>query len=258
MVMITHDLGVVAGRADRVAVMYAGRVVETAPTRELFTTTRHPYTEALLQSIPKIEQSSHTRLEAITGRPPDLVAPPVGCRFAPRCRYAEDRCLVDDPALTATDTDQHAVACWFPVGTEAGEAALARNLAAGHTAAGLTVARRRHRWRREHQPSACCADQSRGDHKDETQEMGRARRDRRNRARSVRRRRQRQRCDHRHDRRDGHDRWGRRGHDRGRDDGAAPAARPPPPQAERRPRPRRRAEAATAGRTARRRSPARR
>ena len=140
MVMITHDLGVVAGRADRVAVMYAGRAVETAPTRELFTTTRHPYTEALLQSIPKIEQSSHTRLEAITGRPPDLVAPPVGCRFAPRCRYAQDRCLVDDPALTATDTDQHAVACWFPVGTEAGEAALARNLAAGHTAAGLTVA----------------------------------------------------------------------------------------------------------------------
>ncbi len=140
MVMITHDLGVVAGRADRVAVMYAGRAVETAPTRDLFTTTRHPYTEALLQSIPKIEHASHTRLEAITGRPPDLVSPPTGCRFSPRCRYAQDRCLVDDPALTATDSEGHAVACFFPVGTEAGEAALARNMSAGHTAAGLTVA----------------------------------------------------------------------------------------------------------------------
>jgi peptide/nickel transport system ATP-binding protein len=141
MVMITHDLGVVAGRADRVGVMYAGRIVETAPTRELFVATRHPYTEALLQSIPKIERTSHTRLEAISGRPPDLVAPPTGCRFSPRCRYAQDRCLVEDPALTSIDSGAHAVACFFPVGTELGEAALARNMAAGHTATGLTIAR---------------------------------------------------------------------------------------------------------------------
>ena len=73
MVLVTHDLGVVAGRTDDIAVMYAGRIVEKAPTRALFAQTRHPYTEALLKSIPKLAQPSHTRLEAITGRPPDLV-----------------------------------------------------------------------------------------------------------------------------------------------------------------------------------------
>ena len=139
MVMITHDLGVVAGRADHVAVMYAGRVVETAPTRQLFQMTRHPYTRALLESIPRLEQTSHTRLAAISGRPPDLVSPPVGCRFSPRCRYAQARCLVEDPALTSTGVQGHTVACFFPVGTSAGEEALARNEADGHTAAGLTL-----------------------------------------------------------------------------------------------------------------------
>ena len=82
MVLVTHDLGVVAGRADDIAVMYAGRIVEKAPTRALFSETRHPYTEALLKSIPKLAQPSHTRLEAISGRPPDLVNPPPGCKFA--------------------------------------------------------------------------------------------------------------------------------------------------------------------------------
>ena len=90
MILVTHDLGVVAGRTDDIAVMYAGRFVEKAPTRSLFSAVRHPYTEALLKSIPKLAQPSHTRLDAIGGRPPDLVSPPPGCKFAPRCPYAQD------------------------------------------------------------------------------------------------------------------------------------------------------------------------
>ena len=139
MVLITHDLGVVAGRADHVAVMYAGRIVESAPTRTLFAQPRHPYTEALLNSIPNLEAPSHTRLTAISGRPPDMVAPPVGCRFAPRCRYAQARCLVEDPELMPAGTQEHTHACFYPVGTSAGEEALARNQADGRTAAGLDI-----------------------------------------------------------------------------------------------------------------------
>ena len=85
MVLITHDLGVVAGRADEIAVMYAGRIVEHAPTAVLFENMKMPYTEALLSSIPKLGEASHTRLATIPGRPPDLVHPPAGCKFAPRC-----------------------------------------------------------------------------------------------------------------------------------------------------------------------------
>jgi peptide/nickel transport system ATP-binding protein len=101
--------------------------------------TRHPYTRALLESIPRLEHTSHTRLAAISGRPPDLVSPPVGCRFSPRCHYAQARCLVEDPALTSTGVEGHSVACFFPVGTAAGEEALARNEADGRTAAGLPL-----------------------------------------------------------------------------------------------------------------------
>jgi peptide/nickel transport system ATP-binding protein len=120
MILVTHDLGVVAGRAQDIAVMYAGRVVEQASASALFTAVRHPYTEALLESIPKLEMASHTRLEAIGGRPPDLVNLPTGCTFAPRCRYAQDRCLVEEPALVPDATDPtHLVACHFPVGTSA-------------------------------------------------------------------------------------------------------------------------------------------
>jgi peptide/nickel transport system ATP-binding protein len=139
MVLVTHDLGVVAGRAEATAVMYAGRVVEYAPTRELFTATRHPYTEALLKSIPKLDQASHTRLEAIVGRPPDLIAPPVGCKFAARCPYAQPRCLEEEPELTEAESPGHTFRCFYPVGTEAGKRALADNLAAGVTATGLPV-----------------------------------------------------------------------------------------------------------------------
>jgi len=131
MILVTHDLGVVAGRADDVAVMYAGRIVEKAPTRTLFANMRHPYTEALLQSIPKLAMPNHSRLQAIGGRPPDLVNPPPGCKFAPRCPYAQDRCHEEDPPLASRENPEHRFACFYPVGTPEGADALARNRAAG-------------------------------------------------------------------------------------------------------------------------------
>ncbi len=117
MILVTHDLGVVAGRADEIAVMYAGRVVEKAPTRTLFHHMRHPYTEALLKSIPKIELPSHTRRQAIAGRPPDRVHPPAGCKFAPRCPYVQDKCREEEPPLMEAETPGHVQRCWFPVDT---------------------------------------------------------------------------------------------------------------------------------------------
>ena len=113
MILVTHDLGVVAGRTHRLAVMYAGRMVETSTTETVFANMRHPYTEALLASIPRIEQPSQTPLEALPGRPPDLMELDQGCRFAPRCRYATDRCRVEDPMLLF-DRAGHGVACWYP------------------------------------------------------------------------------------------------------------------------------------------------
>ena len=131
MILVTHDLGVVAGRTSEIAVMYAGKIVERAPTRTLFAEMRMPYTEALLRSIPRIEYPSHTRLLAITGRPPDLANPPIGCNFAPRCPYAQERCRVEEPPLMPADTPGHEFACWYPVGTPEGDAALEANLSAG-------------------------------------------------------------------------------------------------------------------------------
>jgi oligopeptide/dipeptide ABC transporter ATP-binding protein len=116
MVLVTHDLGVVAGRADDVVVMYAGQIVEQAATATLFSNVKMPYTEALLRSIPKLSQPSHTPLTAIPGRPPDLVSPPLGCRFAPRCAYVQDRCREEQPPLVAAATPGHQYRCWFPVG----------------------------------------------------------------------------------------------------------------------------------------------
>ena len=142
MVLVTHDLGVVAGRADHTAVMYAGQIVEHAATRDLFTRTSHPYTEALLKSIPKLSQPSHTRLEAISGRPPDLVNPPSGCTFAARCPYAQPKCLASEPPLDDSANVGHSFRCFFPVGTDAGKQALESNLAAGVTASGMPVSRR--------------------------------------------------------------------------------------------------------------------
>jgi peptide/nickel transport system ATP-binding protein len=131
MVLVTHDLGVVAGRADEIAVMYAGQIVERAPTRTLFAQMRMPYTEGLLKSIPKLEQPSHSRLQIIGGRPPDLVTPPPGCKFAPRCPYAQERCHAEEPPLVEADTPGHYYKCWYPVGTAEGKLALEKNLSAG-------------------------------------------------------------------------------------------------------------------------------
>jgi peptide/nickel transport system ATP-binding protein len=139
MVLVTHDLGVVAGRTDEIAVMYAGQIVETAPTRTLFANVRMPYTEALLKSIPKLEHPSHTRLQIIGGRPPQLVAPPPGCRFAPRCPYAQERCHNEPPPLIEAEEPGHLYRCWFPVGTDANREALERNLAEGVPAAVAAV-----------------------------------------------------------------------------------------------------------------------
>jgi peptide/nickel transport system ATP-binding protein len=139
MMLVTHDLGVVAGRTDEVAVMYAGRIVEKAPTRVLFKQMRHPYTEALLKSIPRVEYHSHTRLRAIPGRPPEVIDPPPRCSFAPRCRYAQPKCLQETPPLVPTPAPGHLYACFFPVGTAEGEDALFRNRRDGATATGRSL-----------------------------------------------------------------------------------------------------------------------
>ncbi len=138
LILITHDLGVTRGRTDRIGVMYAGRLVEQAPAVDLFNDMRHPYTEALLESIPNTNMPSHTRLRPIPGRPPDLLSPPPGCPYAPRCRSAQPDCLEAMPQLVE-GLEGHLYACHHPVGTTRGEAARAANLAAGHTATGLPV-----------------------------------------------------------------------------------------------------------------------
>ncbi len=114
-ILVTHDLGVVAGRADEIVVMYAGRIVERAPTATLFHDTHMPYTQALMDSIPRLSDPSGTRLHAIAGRPPDLIHPPSGCRFAPRCPYVQDKCRENDPPLRTAASSDHLFACWFPL-----------------------------------------------------------------------------------------------------------------------------------------------
>ena len=113
--LITHDMGVIAGRADRVNVMYAGKIVEQAPTEELFESMRHPYTAALLASIPRLSQNSSAALYSIPGLPPDLSHPPAWCRFQPRCQFATARCREEEPLLTGA-TPEHQYACFNPVG----------------------------------------------------------------------------------------------------------------------------------------------
>jgi oligopeptide/dipeptide ABC transporter ATP-binding protein len=114
-ILVTHDLGVVASRADDIIVMYAGRIVERAPTRTLFHDTKMPYTRALMDSIPRLADPSGARLNAIAGRPPDLINPPVGCRFAPRCPYVQDKCRENEPPLRTVGSPDHLFACWFPL-----------------------------------------------------------------------------------------------------------------------------------------------
>jgi oligopeptide/dipeptide ABC transporter ATP-binding protein len=111
LIFITHNLGIVAKMCDQLAVMYAGRVVESGPVSRIFNAPAHPYTEALLNSIPRISDSVQ-RLTAIEGQPPDLSALPRGCAFAPRCVRAFDRCRVETPPEFAPSADQKA-RCWL-------------------------------------------------------------------------------------------------------------------------------------------------
>ncbi|WP_419553323.1 ABC transporter ATP-binding protein [Candidatus Poriferisodalis sp.] len=155
LVLITHDLGIVAGRTDEVVVMYAGRIVERAPTTTLFRNMKMPYTEALFRSIPKVTDDSHARLEIIGGQPPEMTRLGPGCKFAPRCKYAQDLCVAEEPALIpapasasssravlgdqagdhdAGDTPApgvHEYRCFYPVGTDEAAEALERNIASG-------------------------------------------------------------------------------------------------------------------------------
>lgn len=114
-ILVTHDLGVIAGRTERVAVMYGGRIVEQAATNAVFTGPRHPYTEALFEALPEMAGPASRSLYSIPGRPPDLSAPTAGCSFAPRCRHARDWCASHEPALDG-DHPGHTYACFFPVG----------------------------------------------------------------------------------------------------------------------------------------------
>jgi peptide/nickel transport system ATP-binding protein len=115
--LITHDMGVIAGRTDRVVVMYAGKVAEEASTRELFRAKRHPYSEALLASVPRLDQARSDRLVSIAGLPPDLSQTITNCRFAPRCRYATDVCREQEPPLNSdgAPVGDHRFACFHPV-----------------------------------------------------------------------------------------------------------------------------------------------
>jgi oligopeptide transport system ATP-binding protein len=112
-VLITHDLGVVAGLADRVMVMYAGREVEVGTADEVFYHTRHPYTLGLLASLPRLDDVGDEHLQPIRGAPPSLINRPSGCSFHPRCDFARDNCSVDDPPLRPIDESDHCSACHY-------------------------------------------------------------------------------------------------------------------------------------------------
>jgi len=111
MVIITHNLGVVARYAHRVVVMYAGKIVETGTAEDIYRNPKHPYTIALLNSVPRLDATERVRLDAIEGLPPDLVDMPPGCAFAPRCKFAFEQCTQEAPVLEETDPN-HTSACW--------------------------------------------------------------------------------------------------------------------------------------------------
>jgi oligopeptide/dipeptide ABC transporter ATP-binding protein len=116
MILITHNLGVVAEMCDEVAVMYAGRIVERGSVAAVLQRPRMRYTQALLQSVPQMHTPSHARLPVIEGQPPNLIAPPAGCGFAPRCAHRTERCATQRPAFSGDDDeDGHVYACWNPV-----------------------------------------------------------------------------------------------------------------------------------------------
>jgi oligopeptide/dipeptide ABC transporter ATP-binding protein len=114
-ILITHDLGVVAGMTDRVVVMYAGKVMETAPTEEIFANPRHPYTLGLLASVPRLDEERQSQLKTIEGAPPDLIKPPPGCPFMPRCAFARAICRTMPPLDFVAGARDHYKACWVDV-----------------------------------------------------------------------------------------------------------------------------------------------
>lgn len=115
MILVSHNLGVVAGRTDEVLVLYGGNVVEHGPTAEVFRNPRHRYTEALLSAMPAMNQPAHTRLRTIAGQPPDLASRPAGCPFAPRCTSAQAKCHETMPAVNTGAHPAHRFACHFPL-----------------------------------------------------------------------------------------------------------------------------------------------
>jgi len=112
-IWITHDLGVIASLADRVVVMYGGQIVEEGPVGEIYGSPQHPYTLALLESVPRLDQKG-SNLTSIKGQPPAMYSPPTRCTFAPRCKYAYDRCLEENPVLESLSPTRQ-VACWWDV-----------------------------------------------------------------------------------------------------------------------------------------------
>jgi oligopeptide/dipeptide ABC transporter ATP-binding protein len=110
-ILITHNMALIASLCQRVIVMYAGRIVEEGPTRAIFKNPQHPYTWSLLRSIPRIDEKEHEKLISIRGLPPDLSSPPPGCKFHPRCMFRIDRCLTEEPPLANVDPGQLA-RCW--------------------------------------------------------------------------------------------------------------------------------------------------
>ncbi len=117
LMLITHDLGVVARYADRINVMYGGRIVETGTALEIFENPKHPYTVSLMNSIPKLDQDVKQRLIPIPGSPPDLANVPVGCAFNPRCAFATDKCRAEKPVLEEV-SDGHLKPCWVDFAKE--------------------------------------------------------------------------------------------------------------------------------------------
>jgi oligopeptide/dipeptide ABC transporter ATP-binding protein len=112
MLIITHNLGVVARYADRVNVMYAGKIIERATAAELYANPRHPYTLGLLRSVPRLDEPRRERLVPIEGQPPDLARLPAGCSFTPRCAFKVARCAEQSPALETVAGGGHVAACW--------------------------------------------------------------------------------------------------------------------------------------------------
>ncbi len=115
-IIITHNLGVVARYADRVNVMYAGKIIERGTALDIYENPQHPYTQGLLDSVPRLDEDRKQRLESIEGMPPDLMELPSGCAFRPRCRFAVERCSEEIPPLMAVG-DGHTAACWVTAGT---------------------------------------------------------------------------------------------------------------------------------------------